>query len=123
MKAFLNVAWDKTNPSSKKVYLDVLNGRSDPKAFIEVATTQECELSSVAPLLSPKLRTTQALFSHLNATSDRRKELAEFMTQNGYSSLSPEELRSRMDRYGAQWLETTGAVLARGLPFYRMTYV
>nr|PIM03347.1 putative membrane protein [Toxoplasma gondii COUG] len=123
MKAFLNVAWDKTNPNSKKVYLDVLNGRSDPKAFIEIASTQECELSGVAPLLPPKTRVTQALFSHLSAASDRRKEQAEFFIQSGYSSLSVEELRSRMDRYGAQWLETTGTLLARGLPFYRMTYV
>ncbi|PFH38722.1 hypothetical protein BESB_010640 [Besnoitia besnoiti] len=123
MKALLNVAWDKSNPSSKKVYIDVLNGKSDPKAFIEVATTQDCEESGVAPLLSPKTRATQALFSHLNAVNDRRKELAEFFTQNRYSSLSPEEFRSRMDRYGFQWLETTGAALARGLPVYRMTYV
>ncbi|PHJ25687.1 membrane protein [Cystoisospora suis] len=123
IRAFLNVAWDRNNPSQKKMYVDVLNGKSDPKAFVEVATTEDCEESGIAPLLAPKTRTSQALFSHLNAVNDRRRELANFFTQNGYSSLSAEEFRSRMDRYGFQWLETTGSALARGLPFYRMTYV
>ncbi|KAL8435278.1 hypothetical protein Efla_002533 [Eimeria flavescens] len=102
MKAFFSLLWDAENPNQPRMQLDVLPGRHGPQAFLEIATTEDCEAAGVAPLLRAHSKQARALISHMNAVNSRRKELAAFLTKNGFCSLSVEELASRMDRYGAR---------------------
>ncbi|CDJ68703.1 hypothetical protein, conserved [Eimeria necatrix] len=115
MKAFFTVLWDTENPNQQRMQLEVLAGKRAPQAFLEIATTEDCEAAGVAPLLRARGKQARALISHMNAVSARRKELAAFFTKNGFCSLSAEELASRMDRYGAR--------LGRDLPFYRVSFI
>ncbi|XP_026191091.1 uncharacterized protein LOC113146822 [Cyclospora cayetanensis] len=100
MKAFFAILWDSSNPNQPRMQLDVLAGKHGPQAFLEIATTEDCEAAGVAPLLKARGRQARALVSHMNAVNARRKELAAFLTKNSFCSLSAEELASRMDRYG-----------------------
>jgi len=122
LKAFYSVMWDKSNPFREKLKLDVLVGSPNPKAFIEVTTSTECEQAGMAPLLKPKIGDTSAVISQMTAVGARRRELAAFLaSQKG--APSADVILKTMNRHGWTWLDTTGSRIAKDLAFYRLSFV
>jgi len=134
LRSFYSLLWQQhQDPSSPifhapKLKLQVLNGESNPQAFLEVVSEGLCHGSGVAPLLTPRDGQRAVLISNLDAVSLHRAELAAFFSSQHVEGPGPkiiitaERLRQRLDRHGWLALETTGSRIANGLPFYTLTY-
>lgn len=123
LKAFYNNLWDSRGGNQDKMLLQVFPGHHNASAFLEVVTSSACDSAEIAPLMQSKAGSTGAYLNHMTAVSQRRRELATFFYENGYTSLSPDQFQTRMDHRGYEGLETTGARVAGDLPFYRIEVV
>eukprot|EP00921_Rhytidocystis_pertsovi_P021028 GHVQ01033597.1.p1 GENE.GHVQ01033597.1~~GHVQ01033597.1.p1 ORF type:complete len:153 (-),score=10.31 GHVQ01033597.1:151-609(-) len=123
--SFFNILWDKSNPNREKLLLDIVPGKRDPHAFLEVTTSEECQKAGISPLLKPRTKRNHALISDLSSAGNRRRELATFFTKTASSpgTRDMEQFLSRMDRYGLLWLQTTSARIGKDVPFFRVSYV
>jgi len=125
IKSFYKLLWDKTNPDSAKLHLEVLVGDHQESAFLEVRSNEACTKARLAPLIQPKEGKKDGLsifVNHLDAVSIRRVDLAKFFTtyvgRHHQEGLEPELLYNRMKHHGYAFLEVTGSFTARNLPFY-----
>lgn len=132
LKAYYNLLWEQnSNPQSPlhaepKLELVVLQGESNPSAFVEVSASEVCQQDGLAPLLTPRAEGRSLLVSHLDAASLRREELAAFFSKVANATprkIDRERFHRRLDRHGWMALETTGRRIASGLPFYSLVYV
>ena len=81
--SFYKLLWDKTNPDSAKLHLEVLVGDHQESAFLEVRSNESCTKARLAPLIQPKEAKVGGLsifVNHLDAVSIRRVDLAKFFT-------------------------------------------
>ena len=81
LTAFYNLLWDKENPDSLKLKLEILVGEHNESAFLEVRSNEACTKARLAPLLLPKEPKKDGLsifVNHLDAVSIRRIDLAKF---------------------------------------------
>mmetsp|Transcript_44945 Transcript_44945/g.106730 ORF Transcript_44945/g.106730 Transcript_44945/m.106730 type:complete len:383 (-) Transcript_44945:74-1222(-) len=131
LKAFYSALWRQNQDEgnrfhkSPRLRLVVLSGASDPGAFVEVSSGDLCEGVGVAPAVQPHTGARSVLVSHLDAASERRKELATFFSRVASTTpikMDSEKLHQRLDRHGFLALETTGSRVAAGLPFYTLSY-
>jgi len=131
LKSFYSLLWKQNQDSRSplfhqdKLRLNVLSGTANPQAFLEIASSEQCQKKGVAPMLTPKTETRSVLVSHLDAVSLRREELANFFARIANATprkVNAQRLHQRLDRHGWLALETTGSRIAAGLPFYSMTY-
>jgi len=124
LKSFYSRLW-RDDASAPRLQLRVLQGESNPQAFLEVSSSEVCENNGEAPMLTPKTAHRSLLISHLDAVSHRREELAAFFAKIANTTprkINKEKLHQRLNRHGWLALETTGSRIAAGLPFYTLTY-
>lgn len=58
LKAFYTILWNKSSPTHHKLMLEVMAGRHEERAFLEVRTNEACVRAHAAPLIVPKRRIT-----------------------------------------------------------------
>lgn len=123
LRAFYSLLWDQV----PHVTLLVMQGRSNPGAFVEIHTNAQCENDGMAPMIDPQsLHGHAAFVSHMASASVRRLELADFFARVANATphkMDKISLKDRMDRHGYMALDATGKRIARGLPFYSVTYL
>jgi len=132
LRAFYGLLWNK----EPRARLLLLQGESNPKAFVEVSTNPQCEKAGMAPIIDPQMLPDgffmgisagmDAFISHMNAASARREELATFFARVANTTphkLDKASLKDRMDKHGYMALDTTGKHIAGDLPFFSVTYV
>eukprot|EP00397_Hematodinium_sp_SG-2012_P040464 GEMP01044345.1.p1 GENE.GEMP01044345.1~~GEMP01044345.1.p1 ORF type:complete len:351 (+),score=80.69 GEMP01044345.1:117-1169(+) len=124
VRAFYNLLWTRQAPH---VSLLILQGNSNPSAFLEISTNKKCEAVGMAPIIDPRSLSGRAAFvSHMTAATVRRSEIAEFFARIANATphkMDKTSLKDRMDRHGYMALDTTGKRIAEGLPFYSVAYV
>jgi len=131
LKSFYSLLWKQNQDARSPIFhqnklrLNVLSGTTNPQAFLEISSSEQCQKKGVAPMLTPRTETRSLLVSHLDAVSLRREELANFFARMANATprkVNAQRLHQRLDRHGWLALETTGSRIAAGLPFYSMTY-
>lgn len=58
MRSFFTILWNKRSPTHHKLILEVMAGRHEERAFLEVRTNEACVRQHAAPLITPKRRIT-----------------------------------------------------------------
>lgn len=126
VRAFYKQLWNKQDPNSSKLKLEILMGEHSESAFLEVRSNEACTKARLAPLISPKEVKKDGLsifINHLDAVSVLRVELAKFFANyigHHQQGLEPDILYNRMKHHGLAFLEVTGSFVAKSLPFYSM---
>jgi hypothetical protein len=127
--SFYKLLWNKEDPLSQKLELDILSGDHTESAFVEVRSEhvknylnfQACQSQLLAPLLKTKDKTTSVFINHLDASSLRRNDLAKFFSDNVNHHMDPvdkDKMYNRLNHHGYITLDITGSYIAKGLPFY-----
>ncbi|CAD8205919.1 unnamed protein product [Paramecium octaurelia] len=148
IRSYFTILWNKSNPLHHRLILEVMAGRHEERAFLEVRINEACIRQNMAPLLRPKRRITlasvpqgdtsttfheggtteifQAYINHIDAASIRRKELSKFFAENSNLNgvhFEIDVMHHRLNKKGLMYLEITGQKVARYLPFYTVTIV
>jgi len=124
VKSFYKVLWDQTNPYRNLLYLDILPGFHYETAFLEVRNNQICE--GLAPAIAPWSSSYSILVNHLDAVTDRRKQLSSFFAvkiAKNNDGITENKLLNRMNHHGMLFLDVTGSRIAKELPFYTALFV
>ena len=58
IRSFFNVLWNKQIDLHNRIMLDIMAGRHEERAFLEVRINEACIRQNMAPLLTPKRRIT-----------------------------------------------------------------
>jgi len=122
IKAFYKILWDKENPLSELLYLEVLEGSHKETAFLEITTNKECLNEQVAPLVLPKDEDLSVFVNHLEAVLIRRSQTADFFSQN-LEGVSFNRMLKRLNHHGVLFLDVTGSYISKELPFYTAAFV
>lgn len=77
LKSFYNNMWN--NPDmKKKIKLDILVGKHDEKAFLEIKSNAVCTKDDIAPLMKQRKKKVSVFMNHIDAVQIRRAQLAYF---------------------------------------------
>jgi hypothetical protein len=123
IRAVFDVFWKKEKGLDRLIQVDVLTGEHKEKAYLEVRVSEDCQYEGASPILPKPL---DLFINFIDAVSPRRKQLAEFFAvkigknQNGLTS---EKLFKRMNHHGLLFLDITGSLLVKDLPFYTALFV
>ena len=126
--AFYNVLWEGSNYSSM-LTLAQLAGAHNETAFVEVRTSDSCNLEQASPVIRARNggpSTLSVYVNHLDAASIRRAQLAQFFAERVArfrDNITSDTLLNRMNHHGLFYLDVTGSYVARSLPFYTATLV
>eukprot|EP00696_Hemimastix_kukwesjijk_P006625 gnl/Hemi2/1836_TR644_c0_g1_i1.p1 gnl/Hemi2/1836_TR644_c0_g1~~gnl/Hemi2/1836_TR644_c0_g1_i1.p1 ORF type:complete len:412 (+),score=121.59 gnl/Hemi2/1836_TR644_c0_g1_i1:84-1319(+) len=119
IRAFFVLMW----AGHPKLRLDVLYGKSNEVAVVNVGTGSQCFACGLAPMVSPKTNEQSMIINHADAVQAYREDLATFISrQCKTSSIVVQTFKHRMNvRAGLQFLSTVQRT-AMGLPFYTVTF-
>jgi len=126
--AYYNTLWAGDTYST---YLNLvqLAGAHNETGFVEVRSSDSCNLEQAAPVMQARSggpSTLSLLVNHLDASSIRRAQLAQFFAERVArfrDNITAETLLNRMNHHGLFFLDVTGSYVARALPFYTATLV
>lgn len=76
-KSFYNNLWN--NPKLQKmINLEILVGRHNEKAFLEIKSNAICTKDDIAPLMKQRTKKVSVFMNHIDAVQIRRAQLAYF---------------------------------------------
>ena len=128
LTAFYNILWEGSDTSSY-LHLMQLAGDHNETAFVEVRSSDSCNLEQASPVMQARSggpSTLSIFINHLDAASIRRAQMAQFFAERVArfrDNISAETLLNRMNHHGLFFLDVTGSYVARSLPFYTATLV
>eukprot|EP00744_Colponema_vietnamica_P002558 GILI01003993.1.p1 GENE.GILI01003993.1~~GILI01003993.1.p1 ORF type:complete len:399 (+),score=140.95 GILI01003993.1:160-1356(+) len=124
LRAFYKVLWDKAHPYQQKLKLEIFPKGHNETAFVEIRSSPTCLQQKMSPLVTPKKEGVSVFVNHIDAASIRRRELADFFANTvAHSRIDMNMMHNRLNHHGYAFLETTGAYVAKSLPFYTVTLV
>ena len=78
--SFFKLLWNKQNPLSSKLELEILTGDHKEVGFIEVRSEEACQKQQLAPLIPTKNKFISVFINNLDAVSIRRAQISKFFS-------------------------------------------
>ena len=123
VKAIHEIYWKKEKGLDKLIQIDVLTGDHQEIGYLELRNSEECIYEGISPLIPKKFN---LFINYIDSVAPRRKQLAEFFAvkiAKNHNGITSEKIFKRMNHHGLLFLDITGSLLAKNLPFYTALFI
>ena len=128
IQSYYELLWDKENSVNQYITLEILPGKHNETAWLEIKSIQECFTLEVAPVIVPREgdKTQLSCFvHHFDGVAIKRNSISLFFAEviaKEQDGITTDKFYNRMNHHGNLFLDTTGSLIAGNLPFYTANF-